>query len=108
MPAEFGRLVRLSRHRGIYIFWTAQRFAEVPRTLTALTDVFNIFAVSEPRDLDALAERTSPEIADQVATLEPHEGIEYDVRTREARRITSKGKVLGPLSSRSEVNIDHA
>lgn len=102
MPAEFGRLVRLSRHRNINICWTAQRFAEVPRTLTALTDVFAIFQVTEPRDLDALAGRTSLEIADQVAQLDVHEGIMYDVRTREAQRITSEGKVLGPLSNGRE------
>lgn len=99
MPPEFGRLVRLSRHRGLNVFWCSQRFAEVPRTLTALTDVFAIFQVSEPRDLDALCARTGPEIADHVAGLDLYEGIWYDVRTREALRITSRGKVLGPLSA---------
>ncbi len=99
MPTEFGRLVRMSRHRRIHICWTAQRFAEVPRTLTALTDVFLIFGASEPRDLDALADRTSPEIADAVANLELHEAIRYDVRTREALRVTSRGEILGPLPS---------
>ncbi|MHB8413724.1 MAG: hypothetical protein ACYDDI_17545 [Candidatus Acidiferrales bacterium] len=97
MPGEFGKLIRLSRHRGLNVCWTAQRFAEVPRTLTALTDVFAIFGVSEPRDLDALADRTSPEIADRVASLKLHDGIMFDVRDRSALRVTSHGEILGTL-----------
>ncbi len=102
MPDEFGRLVRLARHRHVNIFYTGQRFSELPRTLTALSDQFALFAVSEPRDLDGIAERTSPEVADEVARLDLYEGIWWDVGTRKAERISSRGE---PLHSNS--NLSH-
>lgn len=78
MPPLFGKLVRTGRHKQIDICWTAQRAAEVSKTLTALTDVWILFSQVEPRDLDALADRCGPEVADRVAKLGLHDYFVWD------------------------------
>lgn len=85
MPDVFGKLVRTGRHRKVNVYWTAQRAAEVPRTLTSLTDEFIFFSQTEPRDLDAIAARCGNDIADRVAHLGEHEHIVYDVVKRALR-----------------------
>jgi hypothetical protein len=82
MPDGFGKLVRTGRHRKVDVYWTAQRAAEVPRTLTSLTDEFIFFSQTEPRDLDAIAARCGKEIADRVMNLGEHEHFTYDVVKR--------------------------
>ena len=79
MPPLFGKLIRTGRHQQIDIAWTAQRAAEVPKTLTALTDIFILFSQTEPRDLDALAERCDRGAADRVAGLGLHEYFVWSV-----------------------------
>lgn len=74
----FGRLIRTGRHRRLDIAWTAQRAAEVPKTLTSLTDVWVLFSQTEPKDLAALAERCGRDVADRVAALRPHESVIWD------------------------------
>lgn len=78
MPPLLGKLVRTGRHKQIDICWTAQRAAEVSKTLTALTDVWILFSQVEPRDLDALAERCGPEVAERVAKLGLHDYFVWD------------------------------
>ena len=78
MPPLFGKLVRTGRHRQIDIAWTAQRAAEVPKTLTALTDIWILFSQVEPRDLSALADRCGREVADRVAGLGLHDFFMFD------------------------------
>jgi hypothetical protein len=78
MPPLFGKLVRTGRHRQIDIVWTAQRAAEAPKTLTALTDVWILFSQVEPRDLSALADRCGREVADRVAGLGLHDFFLFD------------------------------
>lgn len=78
MPPLFGKLVRTGRHRQIDIAWTAQRAAEVPKTLTALTDIWILFSQVEPRDLSALADRCGREVADRVAGLGLHDFFVFD------------------------------
>jgi hypothetical protein len=79
VPEPFDRIVRLGRHRGINLLYTAQRIAECPRRLTAATDIFVLFRHTEPRDLDAIAERCGPEVASAVTELGEHEFIVFDV-----------------------------
>jgi hypothetical protein len=78
MPPLFGKLIRTGRHQQIDIAWTAQRAAEVPKTLTALTDVWVLFSQTEPRDLSALADRCGREVADRVAKLGLHDYFLWD------------------------------
>jgi len=78
MPPLLGKLVRTGRHRQIDIAWTAQRAAEVPKTLTALTDIWILFSQVEPRDLSALADRCGREVADRVAGLGLHDFFLFD------------------------------
>jgi len=82
LPEELGRLVRLGRHRRVSLLWTAQRIAEVSRTLTAMTDYFILFACSEPRDLDAIRDRCGAEIAEKVSRLGLHDCLAWDVVSR--------------------------
>src|SRR2546425_2137490 len=82
LPPELGQLVRLGRHRSLSFLWTAQRAAEVSRTLTAMTDVFILFSNTEPRDLDAIADRCGIAIAEKVSRLPLHGFIVWDVISR--------------------------
>lgn len=82
LPPEFGRLVRLGRHRQVNLVWTAQRAAEVSRTLTAMTDIFVLFSSTEPRDLEAIADRCGAEIAQKVSRLGLHDLIIWNVIER--------------------------
>jgi hypothetical protein len=91
MPDNFGKLVRTGRHRGVDLFWTAQRAAEVPRTLTSLTDEFVFFSQTEPRDLDAIAARCGSDVADQVGRLGMHDSLHWDVINRQ---ISPRGVAL--------------
>jgi dephospho-CoA kinase len=83
MPPAFGRIVRTGRHRQIDLLWTAQRASEVSRTLTSATDVWIFYSQTEPRDLDAIAERCGREIANQAASLGLHDSFVWDVIERE-------------------------
>lgn len=78
MPPLLGKLIRTGRHQQIDIVWTAQRAAEVPRTMTSLTDQWVLFSQTEPRDLSALADRCGREVADRVAGLGLHDYFLWD------------------------------
>lgn len=81
MPPLLGKLIRTGRHQQIDILWTAQRAAEVPRTITSLTDLWVLFSQTEPRDLSALADRCGREVADRVAGLGLHDYFLWDAVT---------------------------
>ena len=81
MPPLFGKLIRTGRHQQIDIVWTAQRAAEVPRTVTSLTDLWVLFSQTEPRDLSALADRCGREVADRIAGLGLHDYFLWDAVT---------------------------
>jgi len=74
----FGKLIRTGRHQQIDIVWTAQRAAEVSRTVTSLTDQWVLFSQTEPRDLSALADRCGREVADRVVGLGLHDYFLWD------------------------------
>ena len=50
MPDGLEVLARMGRHRGVDLVYTGQRFAELPRRLTATTDYFVLFGQREPGD----------------------------------------------------------
>ncbi len=79
MPEGLDALARMGRHRRVDLIYTGQRFAELPRRLTATTDHFVLFGQREPRDLQALAERVGREVAERVERLPLHGRVVYDV-----------------------------
>jgi hypothetical protein len=79
MPEGLEALARMGRHRHIDLVYTGQRFAELPRRLTATTDFFVLFGQREPRDLEALAERVGRDVAERVDGLPLHGRIIFDV-----------------------------
>jgi len=83
MPPLFGRMVRTGRHRYLDLLWTAQRASEVSRTLTSATDLWIFYSQTEPRDLDAIAERCGSELAVRVANLGLHDSFIWDATGRE-------------------------
>jgi hypothetical protein len=92
MPPMFGKMVRTGRHRQIDILWTAQRASEVSRTLTSATDVWIFYSQTEPRDLDAIAERCGRDVAQQVVALGLHDSFFWDVIAR--KKIASSPRLL--------------
>jgi hypothetical protein len=78
----FGKIVRTGRHRGLDVLWTAQRAGEVSRALTSATDFWIFYSQTEPRDLDAIAERCGRDVAEKVAGLGLHDSFCWDVIQR--------------------------
>jgi hypothetical protein len=89
MPDGLDVLARMGRHRRIDLVYTAQRFSETPRRLTATTDYFVLFGQREPRDLEALADRVGRDVAEQVERLPLHGRVIYDVLA--GRCVAEKG-----------------
>jgi hypothetical protein len=89
MPEGLEALARMGRHRHIDLVYTGQRFAELPRRLTATTDFFVLFGQREPRDLEALAERVGRDVAGQVEALPLHGRVIFDVLA--GRCVAEKG-----------------
>ena len=79
-PKPFSRLVRRGRHKGKDIFYTSLRFAETPRRLTAQTDEFILFQQAEPSDLDGIAKRCGPDVAEKVRLLGEHQHLTWRAR----------------------------
>ena len=89
MPEGLDMLARMGRHRQVDLIYTGQRFAELPRRLTATTDYFVLFGQREPRDLEALAERVGRDLAGRVEKSPLHGRIVYDVLA--GRCVAEKG-----------------
>lgn len=98
-PGKFKRIMRLGRHRNIDMLYTTQRLEECPRALTAATDVFILFAHSEPRSLDRISERCGPEIARMVANFKGHEYLVYDVNEKKLVSTIDCGIMIAEISS---------
>ncbi len=79
MPEGLDALARMGRHRRVDLVYTGQRFAELPRRLTATTDCFVLFGQREPRDLEALAERVGRDVADRAGQLPLYGRVIFDV-----------------------------
>lgn len=78
-PEGLDLIARMGRHRQVDLVWTAQRMAEVSKRLTSATDVFVLFLMTEPRDLNALSDRCGPEVAGKVQHLGIHGRLVYNV-----------------------------
>ena len=77
-PPALDRIIRLGRHRFLDVVYTGQRAAEISRRITAATDSFIWFGHTEPRDLEAIADRCGREIAERVARLPLHGKLTWD------------------------------
>ena len=84
MPDAMTQLTLQGRHKMIDILWAGQRFAEVPKSLTAQTDYFVLFATREPRDINAMTDRVGEETTRRVQTLQPHHALTFDVLSGQA------------------------
>ena len=54
MPDEISRLVRFGRHKQLSLFFVARRASELPRDITANSDIVVSFRQQEPRDKEYL------------------------------------------------------
>ena len=85
------------------------RLAELARGATALADAFIVCgAITEPKDLEALCERTGPEFVRAVRELGRYGRLGYDVIER-ASSLSIPPKLKGcliPRSVRQRVNDD--
>jgi hypothetical protein len=75
MPSQMERIVLQARHKRHDLYFVGQRYAEMPRSLTAQADFHCIGSTKEPRDLEALAARITAEGAQKVIELEPRQWI---------------------------------
>jgi len=51
VPQYLSFLYRYGRHRNIDMFAVSRRPAEVPRIVTAMSNIYYIFSITEPRDI---------------------------------------------------------
>jgi hypothetical protein len=98
-PPKLARMIRLGRHRNLDLLYTTQRLEETPRLLTSQTDIFILFAHTEPRSLDRIQERCGPEIARKVAAFQGHEFLIFDVNQKKEVSTVDCGSIVLPLSS---------
>jgi len=69
IPAYFWESIVTGRHMFLDIAYATQRFSMVHHDLTANTHEFHFWRISEPADLDAIAQRCGDDVRDQVANL---------------------------------------
>lgn len=82
-------LIRYGRHRGVNLVWVARNLVEVSRRLTSQTDAYVLFRTQEPRYIEGLGERLTPEIAREVEQLPQFEYIVCSKDTEPVRgRVT--------------------
>lgn len=74
---DFKRIIHLGRHFKLDLVTTSRRPANISRDLTSQTAEFYIFKVTEKRDLDYFAERSS-ELPDKIKALKKYHYIKYD------------------------------
>lgn len=98
-PKKFKRLMRLGRHRNVDMLYTTQRLEEIPVSLRSATDVFILFAHSEPRALDAIADRCGVEVMKKVEAFQGHEFLVYDVNAKKEVSTIDCGSIIVPISS---------
>lgn len=96
-PKKLKRIIRLGRHRNIDMLYTTQRLGECPRMLTGATDVFILFAHSEPRDLDAISERCGQEVARKVAKFQDHDFLVWDVASKKEMQTVDCGSIIAHI-----------
>ena len=79
-PPGLNTIIQYGAHAPVNLVWTSRNPSEVSIRLTSETNMYVLFRVAEPRWVDALAERLTPEVAEQVQNLEPGHYIIVDNR----------------------------
>lgn len=69
IPVELLKIARIGRHQQVSLLYITQRFAMVEKTLTANTNTFAFFKITDPSDLEGIRMRCGKEVADQVQGL---------------------------------------
>jgi len=64
-------LFRIARHRNIDIIVVSQRFYDLLPIIRGLTDIFYLFNITEPRDIDYISKYIGYDISERVKSLEP-------------------------------------
>jgi Zonular occludens toxin (Zot) len=71
IPASFWESIVTGRHVYLDIVFVTQRFSMVHRDLTANTQEFIFWNITEPSDLDSIEERCGEEVRNKVQSLRP-------------------------------------
>jgi hypothetical protein len=69
MPARLRKAVVTGRHMYLNVFYITQSLAMVHKDLRLNTHEFRFWHITEPADLDAIAERCGNDIAEKVSSL---------------------------------------
>ena len=94
MPPQLRKLINRGRHREISVVVTGIRYAEIPRPVTAGSNLHIVFHTAEPGDREELVKRVGTEATDPVANLGPHEAVAFDTFSRTFVQINSRESVL--------------
>lgn len=76
IPVELARNLRYSRHYRLNMILTVRNPSEINRKITAMSDVFIIFGITEPRYLDYFKQFDTT-LVERIRNLKPHEHITY-------------------------------
>lgn len=77
---ELIRLIRYGRHRQINIVGVTQRPYDLPKLLTSQVDVWELFQIVEPRDIDYLEKATGQTLRYALPKLSMGKRITLDMR----------------------------
>ena len=76
IPQEFANNLRYSRHYNLNIFMTVRNPSEINRKITAMTDLFVIFQITEPRYL-AYFKDFDATLPERIRALKPYDHIKH-------------------------------
>ncbi len=72
-------LYRAGRHANLDIIATSQRFFKIPLIVRSQTDMFNVFQITEPRDIDYLNRTINKSIVDTIINLKVLQYVEVKI-----------------------------
>jgi len=77
---QLQKVFRLGRHSNLNVVYTAQRYQDISRLVTAQTDEFVLFRISEPVDFQAIEKRFGSSMAEKVSRLQDHDFVKINVK----------------------------
>ncbi len=88
--SELSDLIDYGRHSANNVYGNTRRYTDIPRKLTANSDIINIFRTNEPRDLQYLREFCGKEILTDIQALPDYHYIRYDTDSRKFDTLMEK------------------